>query len=177
MKKIALLTIVLPLFWQQGNAQSPGATDYQKVTVTKDEIEDFIRFLVKDGKLLTSQYLSQDIIKDGPEDLIRVLENRTKRKTHMDSVLFEGLTKDGPAISRMYESLASIKIDNKKMGFVSKKNDSYTSVSLPYFTPSKDMVLIKITETCPGLCGSGQIILYEKDHETWRIRKITEWLI
>jgi len=174
MTKLLLTISLLLTLGQVSSSDILGTADN---SVTKEEIEGFIQFLIQDGTLKTTDYLKAEPIKVSPDKLFDELEKNSRIRTKKDSTLFREFREDLPTIMTMYEELDNFKFKTKRLGFRKGKKEKYTSISLPYFNPKKDKVLIEITESCPGLCGSGRIILFERDNGKWTYRHRKMWLV
>lgn len=51
------------------------------------------------------------------------------------------------------------------------------SISAPLFSVEKDVVIIRFSYFCGGLCGYGGKYVYKKENRTWRLKlTLSEWI-
>ena len=67
----------------------------------------------------------------------------------------------------------NFKWDNSVLGFDTKNQKTILSFSLPLFSDDKSKAVMMIKFTCPGLCGTGQTILFKKENGVW-VKQILE---
>jgi len=61
----------------------------------------------------------------------------------------------------------NFKWDNSILGFNIENKKNYYTFSVPLFSPDKTKAVMMIKSICPGLCGSGQTILFKKENGEW----------
>lgn len=66
--------------------------------------------------------------------------------------------------------------DNKRLGFNVTNKENWYVFSLPYFSKDKKTALISIRSLCPGLCGSGYVLLYRYEKNKWISKQVDFWV-
>jgi hypothetical protein len=72
--------------------------------------------------------------------------------------------------------LHNLKWNNQKTGFSLTNKNSWYTFSLPYFSKDKKKAFICIQSLCPGLFGSGEVLLYQCKNNKWASQKVDSWL-
>jgi len=155
--------------------------------VTDQEILDFIHFLISSGELQTEKYLSSNpepffpcsedeilqelLIKTTAKDTLP-LKQRIFTITSSHKVLTE---KDIEFIEVQHQRFENFQWDTKSLGFNQETTDYWNKLSLPYFSVDKQKVLIQMRGLCSGLCGGGEILLFEKKDNQWKKATLTIW--
>ncbi|MES2381920.1 MAG: hypothetical protein V4538_12815 [Bacteroidota bacterium] len=96
--------------------------------------------------------------------------------TISSSQLNKCLTK--PDIKFMLEQKARLKIfswDNSRLGFNLNNRKNWYVFSVPVFSQDKKKVVMMIRNLCPGLCGTGWTILFEKEKGEWTSQATGQW--
>ncbi|MEO9952994.1 hypothetical protein [Nonlabens sp.] len=151
---------------------------------TDEDIYEFMSIMVIDQKLNLNYGLS--IEPDLSYEIIKKSKNNsvisnTDSSYNINDFSFKpgsfNLTdQEIGEMTKQKEKHTSFSWDNDRLGFnVSNKNYWY-KISVPVFSKDKSKVFIKISELCPGLCGSGKTILFIKENNQWRSATGLNWL-
>ncbi len=73
------------------------------------------------------------------------------------------------------KQLKNFKWNNSFLGFNKENKKNKYSFSLPLFSSDRTKAIIMIKYTCPGLCGSGQTILFKKENGIWASQILGMW--
>ena len=65
------------------------------------------------------------------------------------------------------KNVASFQWDNSRLGFNLSNKENWYSFSIPLFSKDKNKVVLMIKSLCPGLCGSGQTIIFLNKNGNW----------
>ena len=59
------------------------------------------------------------------------------------------------------------KWNNSRLGFTMENRNSWYTFSIPLFSRDSSKVIMMIRDMCPGLCGSGETLLFKKENNEW----------
>jgi len=68
------------------------------------------------------------------------------------------------------------KWDNDVLGFNLENEKHWYSFSVPVFNKSGTIVIISIYDLCPGLCGSGELLIFTKMNNRWDRCREKMWM-
>jgi hypothetical protein len=72
--------------------------------------------------------------------------------------------------------LASFQWDNSRLGFNMSNDKNWFSFSIPLFSKDKSIAIMKIEDGCPGLCGTGETVLFRKQQNKWTCETGGQWI-
>jgi len=67
------------------------------------------------------------------------------------------------------------KWDISRLGFNTNSADFWYTFSIPLFSRDKTRAIMMIRSLCPGLCGSGQTVLFKKEKGKWIAKPSGQW--
>ncbi|MEO8770734.1 MAG: hypothetical protein ABI402_11630 [Ferruginibacter sp.] len=73
------------------------------------------------------------------------------------------------------EKLDSFEWDISRLGFKSMNNKNWYSFSVPIFSADKRKAIMMIENLCPGLCGTGNTIVFTKENNKWTSKQYGTW--
>jgi len=79
-------------------------------------------------------------------------------------------------IIQIKKKFEGLRWDNRQLGFNLKNKEYFYAFSIPNFNISHDKVIFLYRHFCPGLCGTGKIILLTKNGSTWDITRLGLWI-
>jgi hypothetical protein len=160
----------------------------QKSDTSNQYIYDFMKVVIA-NKNLDSTYgltiepeINCDVSQDDETFLKTLLIEKNKKENENDitvitSEIDKCLTKAD--IQFMLNQKAKLKLfkwDNSKLGFNFKNEKNWYSFSLPLFSTDQQKAIIKICSLCPGLCGTGQTVLFTKENNNWTSQMNPPWV-
>jgi hypothetical protein len=69
------------------------------------------------------------------------------------------------------KKLAGFVWDNSRLGFNRAHSKFNYTFSVPLFSKDRTKAILFIAYLCPGLCGSGETVLFEKKENKWQVEQ------
>lgn len=73
------------------------------------------------------------------------------------------------------KQFAGFKWNNERLGFNLKNRKNWYSFSVPLFSRDGKKAVVKVSSLCPGLCGTGNTLLYIKKKGKWVCSEGPPW--
>jgi len=68
---------------------------------------------------------------------------------------------------RQKEINKNIRWSNSRLGFDLTNHKNFYCFSVPVFSLDKKKAIVKISDLCPGLCGTSETVLFKKENGKW----------
>lgn len=175
---------------QSGNkniASSQDIYDFMKVVIKEQKlnldyglrIEPQSSFSIQESDQTTFNSLLSEL-KEKKREIADPIKNKTDSLNWFielnSKTLLSDLTKED--ISEMIsqkERLKTFQWNNSGLGFNISNKKRWYSFSVPLFSKDKSKAVMMIKELCPGLCGTGKTILFEKQNGIWNSKTERSW--
>ena len=171
-------------------AFNPPPLSIQKIDTATQYIYDFMKMVIEEEKLDLNHGLyivPEQRCNPGLDDkafLNSLLINKKEKpvgindgqKIELSMEPERFLTKaDRNAMLLQKEKSDSFQWDISKLGFSAMNETNRYNFSVPLFSIDKRTAIMMIEDLCPGLCGSGNTIVFTKQNNKWISKKYGWW--